>query len=382
MPPDLDFYTRYRAEFPVTHSLIYMNHAAISPVSRRVERAMAGVIEDVCRFGALHYDHWESAVDAARRSVASLINAAPDEIAFMKNTSEGISSLALGLEWGKGDEVVSIEGEFPANVYAWKSLERQGVRIRLVAQPKGEVSLEAIERAMSRRTKVVAVSFVQFLSGYRLDLASLGRLCQGRNVLLFVDGIQGLGAFPVDVKAAGIAGLAGAAYKWLLGPEGCGILFVRRDVLDRLTPRSFGWTSVEGWQEFSARELVLRKDTARFEVGTPNRAGIYGIHAAIGLLREAGIERIASRVLDLTDRLRHGLVQLGHEVYGPVEREHCSGIVSFAPSHGTAENVRQRLERERVIVSARHGRVRVSPHFYNSEAEIDRVLELLAPNVA
>lgn len=343
---------------------------------------MAGLVDDVCQFGALHYDHWENAVAAARLNAAGLINAETEEIAFVKNTSEGISFFALGLEWRKGDEVVSIEGEFPANVYAWKSLERQGVRVRLVAQPKGEVSLDAIERAMSRRTKVVAVSFVQFLSGYRLDLAALGRLCADRKALLFVDGIQGFGAFPVDVKAAGIAGLAADAHKWLLGPEGCGILFVRRDVLDRLTPRTFGWTSVEGWQEFSARELVWRKDAGRFEGGAPNRAGIYGIHAAIGLLREAGIDRIAARVLDLTDRLRGGLVQMGYEIYGPAKRDSCSGIVSFAPRHSSAEDVRQRLERERVIVSARHGRVRISPHFYNCEAEIDRVLELLASSEA
>lgn len=343
---------------------------------------MAGVVEDVCRFGALHYDHWQSAVAAARSNAAGLINAEPEEIAFVKNTSEGISLFALGLEWKKGDEVVSIEGEFPANVYAWKSLERQGVRIRLVTQPKGEVSLEAVERAMTRRTKVVAVSFVQFLSGYRLDLVALGRLCAERKALLFVDGIQGLGAFPMDVKAAGIAGLTAAAYKWLLGPEGCGFLFVRRDVLDRLTPRTFGWTSVEGWQEFNTRELVWRKDAGRFEGGAPNRAGIYGIHAAIGLLREAGVERIAGRVLDLTDRLRRGLIQMGCEIYGPMKRERCSGIVSFTPRQGTADSVRQDLERERVVVSARHGRVRISPHFYNSEAEIDGVLELLAANSA
>ncbi len=339
---------------------------------------MAGLVEDVCSSGAVHYDAWGRAIAAARQNAAALINAEPEEIAFAKNTSEGISFFALGLEWKKGDEVVSIEGEFPANVYPWRMLERKGVHVRLVEQPKGEVSLDSIERVMNRRTKVVAVSFVQFLSGYRLDLVKLGRLCADRKALLFVDAIQGLGAFPVDVKAAQIAGLAADGHKWMMGLEGCALFFVRREVLQRITPQTVGWMSVEGWEEFGARELSWRKDGGRFEGGGPNTAGIYGLHAAISLLRELGVEQAGERVLDLTDRLRAGLAQRGYSVVGPAERERRSGIVSFPPLKGSADEETQRLHHHRVIVSARRGLVRVSPHFYNSEEEIDRLLELLA----
>ncbi|MGH9396834.1 MAG: aminotransferase class V-fold PLP-dependent enzyme [Terriglobia bacterium] len=378
MPLDPTILQRYRPEFPVTGSLVYLNHAAISPISQRVLRAMAGLLEDVAYFGAVHYEGWRSALASARQTAAALINAEPEEIAFVKNTSEGISFFALGLEWKKEDEVVSIEGEFPANVYPWKMLESEGVHVRLVGQPNGEISLDSIDRAINRHTKAVVVSFVQFLSGYRLDLVKLGRLCADRKVLLFVDAIQGLGAFTVDVKEAQIAGLAADGHKWMLGPEGCGVFFVRRDILERITPRTVGWMSVEGWEEFGPRALTWRKDGGRFEGGAPNTAGIYGLHAAISLLREVGVEQIAERILDLTDRLRSGLTQRGYNVYGPMEREHCSGIVSFSPLNGSAEEVTQLLHHHHVIVSARRGLVRVSPHFYNTEEEIDRLLELLA----
>lgn len=338
---------------------------------------MTGLLEDVCSCGAVHYDRWGSAISSARQNAAALINAEPEEIAFIKNTSEGISLFALGLEWKKGDEVVSIEGEFPANVYPWKLLEGKGVRVRLVEQPKGEVSLNSIEQAINPRTKAVAVSFVQFLSGYRLNLVELGRLCADRKVLFFVDAIQGLGAFPVDVKEAQIAGLAADGHKWMMGLEGCAMFFVRRDILQRITPQTVGWMSVEGWEEFGARALNWRKDGGRFEGGGPNTAGIYGLNAAINLLREVGVQQISERILDLTDRLRSGLMQRGYTIFGPTQREHCSGIVSFPPLEGSAEEVTQLLNHHRVIVSARRGLVRISPHFYNSEEEIDCVLEHL-----
>ncbi|MDE3180815.1 MAG: aminotransferase class V-fold PLP-dependent enzyme [Acidobacteriota bacterium] len=377
MPPDSELCKRFRPELTVTRAWNYLNHAAISPISRRVLSAMTGLLEDVCLNGADQYERWLSATDTARRAAASLINAEPDEIAFLKNTSEGISAFALGLEWKKGDEVVSIEGEFPANYYAWKLLERRGVRVRFVEQPGGEISLDSIERAINRRTKVVAVSFVQFLSGYRLDLVKLGRICADRKVLLFVDAIQGLGAFPVDVKDARIAGLAACGHKWLLGPEGCALFFARRDVLERLAPCTAGWMSVEGWEDFVPREITWRKDGGRFEGGAANRAGIYGLHTAISLILEAGPSRIASRVLDLTDRLRAGLLQRGFQIYGPKTREHGSGIVSFLPLKGSAEDARLLLNTHHIAVSARRGMIRISPHFYNTEEEIDRALELL-----
>lgn len=369
---------RYRLEFPVTRSSVYLNHAAISPVASRVRDAMFGIIEDRHCFAMEHFESWLKATEATRASTARLLNADPEEIAIVKNTSEGISLFANGLELKKGDEVVSIEGEFPANYFPWKMLERQGVGLRLVKQEKGEIPLEVIERALTRHARVVAVSFVQFLSGYRINLEQLGRLCDERGVLLFVDAIQGMGAFPIDVRRAKIAGLAAGTHKWLMGPEGCGILFVRRDLAERMEPATVGWTSFEGWQQFTSSHLTWRPGAGRFECGALNMAMVYGLGAALELFHEVGVDVIAERILSLTDRLRQGLDRRGYRIYGPQTRECGSGIVSFEPRKGSAEDLIARLQDLRIMGSVRGNFVRLSPHFYNTEGEIDQALEVLS----
>ena len=373
MPLDVQ---RYRSQFPVTKSSIYMNHAAVSPISQRVRDAMVGLLDDVHQAGAEHWQRWVQVYGAVRHSLAQLLNAEPGEIALTKNTSEGISAFANGLEWAPGDEVVSIEGEFPANFYAWKALEKRGVVLRLVQPEQGRVSLESILKELSARTRVVAVSFVQYLSGFRLDLEKLGQVCAAHGCLLFVDAIQGLGAFPVDVRTANIAGLAADGHKWMLGPEGSGLLYVNRQVVERVTPTEIGWTTVRHWSDFSSRDLTWRDGARRFECGTLNTVGIYGLGAAVDLLLEVGIPNVAERVLDLTARLRSGLVAQGHSVFGPRARHEASGIVSFVPRQGTADRLLDWFLAHRVQVAARGGMVRVAPHFYNTEEEIDRVLEL------
>jgi cysteine desulfurase/selenocysteine lyase len=366
----------YRSLFPVTRSSIYMNHAAVAPISRRVRDAMVSLLDEVQQCGAEHWERWGETYDGVRRSLAQLINAEPSEIAFTKNTSEGISIFASGLDWRPGDEVVSIEGEFPANFYPWKALEKRGVVLQLVPAEQGRASQEAIVRALTSRTRVVTVSFVQYLSGFRLDLEELGQACAAHGCLLFVDAIQGLGAFPVDVKNANIAGLAADSHKWMLGPEGSALLYVNHQVMERITPPEIGWMTVRHWSDFSQRDLSWRDDARRYECGTLNTVGVYGLGAAVNLLLEVGIPNIAERVLDLTDRLRDGLLAQGHSVFGPRAREEASGIISFVPRQGTAERLLEWFLAHRVQVAARGGMVRIAPHFYNTEEEIDRVLEI------
>ena len=367
----------YRQEFPVTRSTIYLNHAAVSPVSCRVRHAMTNLIEDVCRFGGNHWERWLEAYEAVRAKVASFLCATPEEIAFIKNTSEGISLFANGLDWKDGDEVVSIAPEFPANYYPWKYLERKGVRLRLVPERDGVITVEDIAAALGPNTRVVAVSFVQFLSGCRLDLERLGEVCQERDILLFVDAIQGLGAFPVDVKKAKVAALAADGHKWLMGPEGSGLFYIRRDLIERIQPSSVGWMSVKAVEDFSSRKLEWAEGARRFECGTLNTAGVYGLGAALDLLLEVGADPIAKRILCLTGRLREGLRQKGHRVFGPSAAEQCSGIVSFTPAKIDPVEMVARLSSRGVSVAARCGKVRISPHFYNTEEEIDRALALL-----
>lgn len=374
MTLDLD---RYRAEFPVTESSTYLNHAAVCPLPRRVRQAMCGLIDDVHCFGVEHWERWLEACETVRFAAARLLNAKLGEMAFTKNTSEAISFFANGLDWNPGDEVVSVEGEFPANYYPWKAQERKGVRLVLVTQAQGRVELESIVNALTPRTRVVAISFVQFLSGHRTDLQQLGEVCAERDILLFVDAIQGLGAFPIDVKQAKVSALAADGHKWLLGPEGSGLFFLRQELLDRIRPSTVGWMSVRDWKDFSTRDLVWCEDARRFEYGTPNTAGIYGLGAALDLLGEVGIDTVSERILALTERLRRALLMQGHQVYGPTRRDECSGIVSFTPRAHSAEEVTRFLHSQRVMVAVRGGKVRVSPHFYNTEREIDRLLELL-----
>jgi selenocysteine lyase/cysteine desulfurase len=353
-----------------------MNHAAVAPISRRVRDAMVDLLDEVQQCGAERWQGWVEKYGGVRRSVAQLINAEPGEIAFAKNTSEGISMFASGLDWQPGDEVVSIEGEFPANFYPWKALEKRGVVLRLVLAEEGRVSQESIIGALTSRTRVVTVSFVQYLSGFRLDLEKLGQACAAHGCLLFVDAIQGLGAFPVDVRRANIAGLAADSHKWMLGPEGSAVLYVNRQVMEKITPSEIGWMTVRHWSDFSRRDLSWRDDARRYECGTLNTVGVYGLGAAVNLLLEVGIPNIAERVLDLTDRLRSGLLAQGHSVFGPRAREEASGIVSFVPRQGGAEHLLEWLLAHRVQVAARCGMVRIAPHFYNTEEEVDRVLEL------
>ncbi len=367
-----------REEYPVSRSSIYLDHAAIGPLCRRAVQAMTGAIEDQAMSGSRHWPRWLESLEAAHGLVGRLLHAEPEEIAFVKNTSDGISLFANSLDWPEGAEVVSVAGEFPSNVVPWKALERKGVKLRVLPVENGVFTLQALEQAITPQTRAVAVSFVQFLSGYRVDLDRLGEICERHGVLLFVDAIQGLGAFPVDVKRSRIAGLSCATHKWLTGPLGVGLLYIRRDLADAMHPAIAGWMSVENWQEFEVREIAWRAGARRFECGAPSLAGFFGVAAAVELLLEAGPDRIARHVMDLTGHLRQGLQRQGHALFGPQSEASQSGIVTFKPREGTADQVTQRLAAHGVVGSSRLGMVRLSPHFYNTHQEIDRTLGFLA----
>jgi cysteine desulfurase / selenocysteine lyase len=367
----------YRKEFPVTQHLSYFNHAAVAPISKRTSSAMQKVLDDVAQFGAHHWRHWYSAVEQIRSKAAQLMGASAGEIAFVKNTSEGISLMANGLELGRGDKVVSVNGEFPANIYPWLKLEETGVEIDLVKQREGRIDLQELVEHLDARTKVLAISFVQFLSGYRSDLKFLGSACRDRNILFVVDAIQGMGAFPLDVKECNIDALSADAHKWLLGPEAIGILYCTKELIRQIKPSTVGWTSVKNWSDYLNYKLEYRETAARFECGTLNTIGIYGLGAAIDLLFEVGIKNVQDQILKLTDYLCAGLIRKGYNLYSSREREEASGIVSFSCPQFSSEELNHLLKEEKIEVSPRCGKVRVSPHFYNNISEIDRLLEVL-----
>jgi cysteine desulfurase / selenocysteine lyase len=364
---------RYRDQFPVTKELIYLNHAAVAPLCRASSEAMKWLAEDACVHGSLHYDRWMESYDGLRTAAARLINAAPDEIAIVKNTSEGISIVALGLDWKAGNRVIAFKEEFPANYYPWLRLEKRGVRLTWLSiyDP-----LEKIAEALPG-ARLLAISYVNYLGGYRANLQAIGELCRQHGCFFFVDAIQGMGALPLDVEACRIDALAADGHKWMLGPEGNGVLYVRRNWLDKIEPIEFGWTNPAKWTDYSSRDMALRADAGRYECGTLNTIGCFGQRAAIEFLLRVGIDNIASAVLALADQLAQGVRAKGYELMVGRTLENGSGIVSFRHPSVDCRVIVSDLKRNRIAAAPRQGWVRMSPHFYISPEDIGQVLRAL-----
>lgn len=370
----LPLWQHYRHEFPVTKNLVYLNHAAVAPLSRRAAEAMQALAQDALENGSNHYQNWMATYQGLRESAARMVNGTPEEIAIVKNTSEGIATVALGIDWKPGDVVVAFEEEFPANIYPWKRLEARGVKVRWLSVFDDADRIDSAAKG----ARLLAVSYVQYLSGYRADLEKIGEICHRRGCFFFVDAIQGLGAFPVDVRASHIDALAADGHKWLLGPEGCGILYIRRDVQDRVEPVEFGWTNVAKYADYASRDMGLRPDAGRYECGTLNTIGCYGLRAAIDLLLEAGIDRVSSTVRSLADRIREGAQSLGFEALGIRTPATAAGIVSIRRPGVESALIVRRLKDAGFIAAPRQGWVRIAPHFYIAPEEIDALLQELA----
>lgn len=368
-----------RGLFPVARDLVYLNHAAVAPISTRVADALRRYAEEATQRGAFDYDRaYDAEVERVRGGAAELLGAAAEEIAFVKNTTEGLGIVAAGLDWKPGDRVITCDLEYPSNVYPWRSLERRGVETVMLRGRDGRLPLESVEEALRHpQARLLALSSVEYGSGARNDLASLGALCRERGVLFCVDGIQGLGCLPIDVAACGIDFLSADGHKWLLSVEGCGVFYVALRALERVRPRIVGWRSVARPGDYDVYQEELRDGATRFEEGTPNTPGIFGLGAAIDLALEIGVGPIAERVLALTDQLADGLRSRGAAVRSPRGAGEASGIVSFiVPGEEPTATVR-RLRERGIFVVARRGGVRASPHYYNTPDEIDRLLASL-----
>jgi selenocysteine lyase/cysteine desulfurase len=363
----------FRQEFPVTNNLIYLNHAAVAPLPQCCAKAMKDLADDALEFGSLHYDKWLDAYEGLRVAAARLINAERSEIALVKNTSEGIATVAMGLDWRPGDKIVAFREEFPANYYPWVRLEKQRVEVTWLSVTD---SPDTIDQAC-RGAKLLAISFVQYLSGFRADLESIGEICRRQGCFFLVDAIQGMGAFPLDVRAAHIDALAADGHKWMLGPEGCGILYVRKERQDSIFPVEFGWTNVAGYNDYSSRDMALRPDAGRYECGTLNTIGCFGLRASIEFLLTVGIERIAPVVQGLADQLAEGAVRRGYQLLGDRTAKNGAGIIAIQKPGIDSRVVVRELKERGIMAAPRQGWVRMSPHFYVSPEEIERVIETL-----
>ena len=364
----------YRREFPVAGQHIYLDHAGVAPLSLRVKRAIESFLRGASEHGAFLYPEWAKEIARARDLCARLIGADPSEVAFVKSTSHGLSIAAGGLEWKDGDNVVFCEKDFPSNIYPWLSLGKRGVEARPVPYRKGTIMVEDIEERMDGRTRLVAVSTVQFTSGFRIDLERIGDLCRKRGALLCVDAIQSLGVIPMDVKGQKVDLLSADAHKWLLGPEGIGIFYCRRGIAGMIGPVLVGWKSVRNELDFEHPRLELKGDALRFEEGSQNVMGIIGLGAAVGLLLELGMENIMQRVMFLGDCIIRHLDKRGFELLTPRAHKERGGGITFRGGFDPP-SLRDRLREKGIMVNVRGGGLRVSPHFYNTEQEIGQLFQ-------
>ncbi len=369
---------RFRGLFPITEEYVYLNSAAACPLANPVKQAMEKCIGDQYGHGNRRWDGgWSEKEEEVRQKLAALTGVSPAEIALMGNTVQGLSTVASGLDWKPGDNVVTDSLENPANIYPWLNLQRRyGVELRIVPARDGRVIPDDLFSAVDGKTRVVTVSSVQWTNGFRVDLESIGGSCRERGIYLVVDAIQHLGALPFDARALNVDFLSAGAYKSLLGPVGVGCFFCRQELLDELWPAGAGHRSVVDATTLDYR-MELRPTAQRFEGGALNYVGLHGFNASLDLIREAGVDSIEQHLLRLTDLLVHGLREKGYLVLSSLRPEERSGIVSFGHGEQDAAQLVQRLMRSGIIVSLRNGAVRVSTHLYNDEEDIERLVVTL-----
>lgn len=365
-----------RRHFPHTEQMIYMNHAATAPLSRPVIEALDRYLEQRHRTRVENYTDVLPVVAETKARLAELLGTHPARVEFAANTSAGLNVLAEGLDWQPGDRIALPGCEFPANVYPFMNQRRRGVEVDVIPHDRGIVTLDAIERTLTPRTRLLTLSWVQFLSGYRVDLDAVGRLCRSKGVLLCVDAIQGLGALRLDVEASGVDFLACGAQKWLMGTQGLGFIYVTEALQERLTPVA-GWLhGPVDWDDFFDYELRFHPDASRFRLGTLNHLGVVALHAALGLYLEAGPAWCEAQVLDRARSLAAGLEQLGLERYGSTDPDHTSGIVTFELAAPDA--LLAHLGRHGMCASVRNRKLRFAPTYYNTPEEVARVVEEVA----
>jgi cysteine desulfurase/selenocysteine lyase len=369
----MDNIKKIRKQFPITESIVFMNHAAQSPLPKSVADAIHKYTDDFCKFGtsSIECDAW------GKPSFAKLIDARPEEIALIENTSVGLNIAANVLHYPPGSKIVTTDLEYPSVVYPWLR-KRLGVKVHYVKSVDGKVSLDDVEKAVDDKTVAVAVSHVEYVNGFRHNLRVLSEIVHEHGAYLIVDAIQSVGTMPINVKTDDVDFLMAACYKWLLSPPGAAYLYVKDELIEKFEPPYVGWASVtpevfETIDFWDIWNLKLSKTASRFEVGSPSMISLLGAAEAMKILLDYGAENVRRRIIKLTDRLINAVKDLGLKLQTPEQKQCRSGIVNFKMDK--PQRVVEKLKERGIIVSARARGVRVSPHFYNTEEEIDRLVE-------
>lgn len=368
-----------RALFPALSKYAYLNSAAVSPIPKTAIEAINVQLTDVSLNGSNNYNEWIATKNRARGLIAGMLGVKPEQIAFMRNTSDGFAAVANGLTWQPGDNIVSYAHEFPANFYPWRMVrDRFGVELRLCPERGGRIDLDELIGMIDGRTRVVALSAVQYASGFRADLECVGRAARNADALFAVDIIQGLGQFAFDLFAQFVDIAAGASHKWLCAPEGCGIMYVSDRARERIEPAFVGWISVITPWDFTDREQEFQPNALAWESGTGTASLFYGLEQSLKLLNEAGLEKIEAYLSDLSDALCDSLAGKDYDIVSSRQPGEKSAIVCIKHRGGIECNaIAKRLMEENVVVSPRNDVIRIAPHFYNDVGDIERLIAAL-----
>lgn len=371
----------HRELFDIEPGLVLLDQCVIGPVPKRCAEAVCSAIQGHAKRairGMPGLPVSTEAVEACRTSLARLINADADDICLIKNTVEGLNIVANGVRWKSGENIVSARIEFPANIYAWMKLAERGVELRLAEIGDGKVTPEKLFALVDKNTRAIAVSFVQYLNGYRADLKAIGRFCRERGILLIVDAIQGLGALDIDVKEANIDFLAAGGHKWMLSPVGSGVFYCRKELAAEMYVTNLGHLSVKKSKPFTEINYDLKDNARRFEGGVVSYSAFAGMRESVDMFLKVGTARIEKQIVKLGDQAVEGLKSLGYPVVSHRAPEEKSGIVAFAlSSEGEAESIHQALDRQNIVISRHANTLRVAPHFYNDESDIEAFLAAL-----
>ena len=377
-PPPARPWERFRSLMPVTRKWAYFDNAAVGPLPTPTRDAVLQWAEESWQEGDTAWPQWAAGIEQTRRLAAKMIAGSMEEIALIPNTTTGISLVAEGYPWQEGDNVVALANEFPSNLYPWMNLASRGVETRLVAVEGVCPDLNRLLESCDQKTRVIAISWVGYASGYRIDVEEVVKAAHARGILVLLDAIQGLGVFPLNVRATNVDFLAADGHKWMLGPEGAGILYVRHDHLPTLRPLNVGWNSVVHKYEFSRIELNLRDTAARYEGGSQNMVGLLGFGASLNLLAECGVgpneSAVGDRVLEISDLACERLRELGAKIDSDRSDAHRSGIVAFDVPGRDLPALRQRCLESGVVLSYRAGRLRISPHAYCNQDDVERLV--------
>jgi len=366
-------------EFQLRDDVIYLNHAGVSPWPLRAVKAVQDFAEENMTLGSLHYPRWLEVEAELRSRARKLINApSDDDISLVKNTSEALSVVAYGIDWKKGDNIVSCDQEFPSNRIVWESLASQGVEFREANFEDAVTPEDALFSMVDNNTRLITISSVQFSTGLRMDVNGIGEFCKKHDILFCVDAIQSLGVLQFDVRENHADFVMADGHKWMLGPEGLAIFYSRPDARERLRLNQYGWHMVQDAGNFDRRDWSIAGSARRFECGSPNLLGIYGLNASLSLLLEAGVEHIEKEVLSRSEYLFEEIVLLPElELVTSSTAGRYAGIVTFRRKGVDHSRLYTYLMKNNVVCALRSGGIRFSPHFYTPHDQLDQALELV-----